>query len=86
MPPMGMPMVFNSAPRYTVCSPRAVSDFTHSGLSFLSAGTSLSKSSRVNGPAMMGSRVNVSPAATNAEVFRKLRRLSANFSGADIVS
>ena len=34
--------------------PRSTNDFNHSGRSFLSAGTSELKSSRVNGPAIAG--------------------------------
>ena len=57
-------------------SPRAVSDFTHSSESFLSAGTSFSKSARVNGPAIAdshGRKVSAArPLAPN--IRRKSRR------------
>ena len=74
-----MPIFSRSLPQYTVRSPRAKSDFTHSGESFLSEGTILSKSSRVNGPAITGSRENAKPAAVIEEAFRKDRRSNVGF-------
>ena len=74
MPPTGIPTYFRSLPRSTSGVPRAKSDFTQSGESFLSAGTRRSKSSRVNGPAMIGRRENASPRTVAAEVLRKSRR------------
>ena len=53
MPPTGIPTYLSSLPCNTSGLPRAKSEFTQSGKSFLSAGTSWSNSSRVNGPAIV---------------------------------
>jgi hypothetical protein len=77
LPPTGMPIFSNSAPRYIVGSPRAESDFTQSGSSFLSSGISFWKSFVSNGPAMAFQGAAVAAAAARPVQRMKSRRVSA---------
>jgi len=76
MPPTGMPTNRDSGQRTGAGAPRAKREFTQSGSSFLSAGTSRSKSARVNGPAMTGMPAIAAPIAARPDALRNARRAS----------
>src|SRR5439155_9909652 len=72
-----MPILSNSEPRLTAGSPRATRDRSHSGRSFLSAGTSLSKSTPSKGPATAFNPVVKAPTPPRPTACRNSRRLVA---------
>src|SRR6266566_8834301 len=74
MPPIGIPIVSRSLPRYTVGAPRRESDLTQSGDSFLSGGMRLAKSLASKGPAIACSWLNSVAAAIPPNIWMNWRR------------
>src|SRR6267154_809274 len=74
MPPIGIPIVSRSLPRYTVGEPRRESDLTQSGDSFLFGGMRLAKSVASKGPAIACPWLSSAAAATPLNIWMNWRR------------